>query len=424
MTSLPAPGAWIAGSEEADVAGDPGLAARVDVGIVGGGYTGLSTALHCAQAGLSVQVIEAGAIGTGGSGRNVGLVNAGLWLPPAQVTKVLGEAVAGPFLRRFGAAPAQVFDLIERHQIRCAATRTGTIHAAHSRAGLRDLQGRHRAWQAAGAPVTLLDGDAVAERTGSRAFFGGLVDARAGTVNPMAYARGLARVARAAGSRIATQTPVTGLRPHQGGWQIVTEAGTVTARTAVLATNAYTGALWPALSRSLTPLHYVQIATEPLGTRSAGILKAGEGLWDTAPIMSSLRRDRDGRLIVGSMGRLIGSAESGVTRRWAAALLRKRFPDLGPVRFESAWDGVIGLTSEHIPRIYRLADGLYAPSAYNGRGITTGTVFGQALADHLTGAPDALPLPPVAPSPDRAAPLRAGLYDMAFAANQVLRGLA
>lgn len=396
---------------------DPLAGADLDVAVVGGGYTGLATALFCAEAGQSVQVFEAGAIGQGGSGRNVGLVNAGLWLPPDEVSRNAGEA----FLDRFGRGPDRVFDLIERHQIRCEATRAGTIHAAHSAKGQRDLAARHAGWRALGAPVELLDPEEVAGLTGSPRFYGGLLDRRAGTINPMGYARGLARAARDAGARVTTGCAVTGLAQAGEGWQIDTAQGTVRARNVVLASNAYSGALWPALSRSHVLIRFVQIATEPLAAPQ--ILPEGQGLWDTAPIMTSLRRDAEGRLILGSMGALIGTAQKGITHDWARARLHRLFPDLGRVRFEAAWDGCIAMTPDHMPRIYRLAPGLWAPSGYNGRGITTGTLFGEALAAHLAGAPeDSLPLPVTTPAP---LPLRAvqqPAYALAFAANQIWRG--
>ncbi|NKX44030.1 NAD(P)/FAD-dependent oxidoreductase [Roseicyclus persicicus] len=400
------------------------LPAQVDLAIVGGGYTGLSTALHAAEAGLSAHVIEAHGIGQGGSGRNAGLVNAGIWLPPAQVKQALGPDYGPRFLRRFADGPQTVFDLIERHQIRCEATREGTIHAAHAASGLRDLEGRHREWVAMGEPVDLLDAAAMAERVGTRAFPGGLLDHRAGTVNPMGYARGLARAARAAGAGISTGIRVTGLTKAGGGWRVETPQGPVAARAVVLATNAYTDTLWPGLRRSYTPIHYVQIATRPLGPEAAHILPGRQGLWTTAPIMISLRRDARDRLILGSMGRLIGTAQSGVTARWARRELARLFPGLGPVAFEEAWDGQIAMTPDHLPRIHRLDEGLYTPIGYNGRGITTGTIFGQAIAGLLTGAdPAGLPLPMTDVAPVASAPLMRRVYALGFAANQLIRGL-
>ena len=115
----------------------------------------------------------------------MGLVHAGVWLPPSQVQATLGDKTAGHFLRIFGDGPRRVFDLIERHQIRCEATREGTIHAAHNAKGFAELQVRHRDWSALRAPVDLLSHDEVRERTGSPVFAGGLLDHRAGTINPM-----------------------------------------------------------------------------------------------------------------------------------------------------------------------------------------------------------------------------------------------
>ena len=412
-----------ASAEEADHGAPFEPEGACDVAIVGGGFTGLSTALHAAEKGLDCQVLEARRLGHGGSGRNVGLVNAGFWLPPQEVRRVLGGERGGRLIETFGEAPSDVFSLIERFQMRCEATRTGTIHAAHGPGGLRDLARRAEAWQRLGAPVELLDRPAAARMIGSRAFHGGLLDRRAGTINPMAYVRGLARAASGFGARVSTGVAVRGLRRDGDRWRVTTDRGGVTAKSVVLATNAYTDELWPGLSRTFTPIHYFQLATEPLGDRAAGLLPGGQGLWDTGRIMFSLRKDAAGRLQVGSMGKVVGGTD-GLSARWAARTLGRLFPDLGPVAFEHAWHGRIAMTPDHLPRIHRLADGLYTPIGYNGRGITTGTVFGCALADLLAGGrEDDLPLPVSAPRPVPSAPLLAPLYQAAFTANQFLRSL-
>ncbi|BDW84207.1 NAD(P)/FAD-dependent oxidoreductase [Roseicyclus marinus] len=415
---------WDATSEE--VRPDPAdLPESVDLAIVGGGYTGLSTALHAAQAGLSAHVIEANEIGHGGSGRNVGLVNAGVWMPPAQVRAALGPDYGPRFLRRFADGPAMVFDLIERHQIRCEATRAGTIHAAHAAAGLRDLEGRWREWVAMGEPVEMLDAAQTAEALGTDRYVGGLLDHRAGTVNPMGYVRGLARAARAAGAGLSTGVRVTGLHKQAGGgWRVETDHGPVRARAVVLGTNAYTDRLWPGLNATFTTIHYFQFATVPLGPEADHILPGRQGVWDTAPVMTSIRRDARGRLIIGSMGRVIGSRERGLSRRWAERTLKRLYPGLGPVEFEEAWHGQIAMTPDHLPRIHVLDEGLYTPIGYNGRGIITGTIFGQAMADLLTGMdPADLPLPVTDPAAVATAPLMRRVYDLSFVANQFLKGL-
>ncbi len=396
----------------------------VDLAIVGGGFTGLSTALHAAEAGLSAHVIEAHQIGHGGSGRNVGLVNAGVWHPPAAVREKLGPVFGPRFIERFGAAPDYVFSLIERHQIRCEVTKTGTIHAAHAASGLRDLQARHAEWTRLGAPVEMLSRQDMVARAGTQAFVGGLLDQRAGTINPMGYVRGLARAALGAGAAISTGVRATALRRDGEGWIVETDRGTLRAKYVVLGTNAYTDDLWPDLKRVFTKIHYFQLATAPLGERVRDILPGRQGLWDTAQIMTSVRRDMSDRLLIGSMGKVVGTPDQGLSQRWAQKQLARLFPDLGPVAFEDAWHGQIAMTPDHLPRIYELDRGLFTPIGYNGRGITTGTVFGRAMADLLTGMDRAdLPLPITTLSTIPAAPVVERFYQTAFTANQVLKSI-
>lgn len=414
---------WAASSQE-DKPTDGTLADTVDVAVVGGGFTGLSTALHCAEKGLSVQVVEARDLGQGGSGRSVGLVNAGVWLPPREVRAQLGPVYGNRFLKQFGDGPRMVFDLIEKHQIRCEATQSGTIHAAHALSGLAGLRDRHAEWQAMGAPVELLDRDAVTALTGTAAFHGGLLDRRAGTVNPMGYCRGLARAARSASAHIATGVTATGLEKQPGGgWHVRTDRGDVRAGAVVLGTNAYTDTLWPGLAGTFSTIRFFQFATPPLGPDAARILPGQQGVWDTGRVMIALRRDRAGRVVIGCMGKLHGTVEAGLSRRWADRQIARLYPALKGIGFEEAWDGLIAMTPDHMPRIHNPDANLYTPIGYNGRGITTGTIFGQAMADLLTGMdPADLPLPISDAAPTRGGSIRSWAYQTAFTANQFLKG--
>lgn len=412
---------WDETSEEIFQASPMAADVTTDLAIVGGGYTGLSTALHAAEKGLGACVLEARQIGYGGSGRNVGLVNAGLWLPPQDVRAKLGGERGARLVDLLGDGPSCVMSLIERHQIRCELTRSGTIHAAHSQGGFKDLSRRAEEWTRLGAPVRLLSRQEVAEKIGTSAFHGGLLDARAGTINPMGYVRGLARAAQAAGARIHTGATVMKLVKQPEGWLLDTGAGVVRAKSVVLATNAYSDDLWPGLKSSFVPIHYFQVATVPLGGRVAQILPERQGIWDTGQIMFSLRRDAADRLIIGSMGAVIGG-EKGLSERWAARKLRRLFPDLGPVDFETSWHGQIAMTADHLPRIHRLDEGLYTPIGYNGRGIAPGTVFGKAMAELIAGGSEAdLPMPVTGLKPETMRGLKAGFYRAAFSANQALK---
>ena len=415
---------WNTTAVETEPSQNSAVEGQVDVAIVGGGFTGLSTALHCVERGLSCHVLEASQIGFGGSGRNVGLVNAAAWLPPQDVRKILGEDDGDRFISHFSRAPDYVFSLIEKYQIQCNATQTGTFHAADGPVGFADLVSRKAEWDRLGEPVDLLSRDEAESYIGSSAFYGALLDRRAGTINPMGYCRGLARVAIAAGALISIGARAKKLQQETGLWRVTTNKGTLMARHVVLGTNAYTDDLWPGLKYSFTKINYFQLATSPLGDRIKHILPEQQGLWDTGKIMFSLRRDDSERLIIGSMGNVMGNQRGGVSHRWAQKKLAHLFPKLGRVDFDEAWQGQIAMTPDHLPHIHKLADNLYSPIGYNGRGITTGTVFGQALADLLTGDSEKkLPVPLLTMRRVGSAPVMSCFYKIAFAANQIIKSL-
>ena len=415
---------WNTTAVETEPSQNSAVEGQVDVAIVGGGFTGLSTALHCVERGLSCHVLEASQIGFGGSGRNVGLVNAAAWLPPQDVRKILGEDDGDRFISHFSRAPDYVFSLIEKYQIQCNATQTGTFHAADGPVGFADLVSRKAEWDRLGEPVDLLSRDEAESYIGSSAFYGALLDRRAGTINPMGYCRGLARVAIAAGALISIGARAKKLQQETGLWRVTTNKGTLMARHVVLGTNAYTDDLWPGLKYSFTKINYFQLATRPLGDRIKHILPQQQGLWDTGKIMFSLRRDDSERLIIGSMGNVMGNQSGGVSHRWAQKKLAHLFPELGRVGFDEAWQGQIAMTPDHLPHIHKLADNLYSPIGYNGRGITTGTVFGQALANLLTGdSEEKLPVPLLTMRRVGSAPVMSCFYKIAFAANQIIKSL-
>lgn len=386
---------------------------RADVAVVGAGFTGLSAALHLARAGVSVAVLEGAEIGFGGSGRNVGLVNAGLWLMPEDIPAILGRDYGERLLEALGEAPAVVFDLIREHGIDCEAERAGTLHCAADGKGLRQLEARARQWQARGAPVRLLDGSETAARIGTSAYLGSLLDERAGTIQPLAYVRGLAHAAIEAGAMIFTASPAVGTEREGDGWRVRTERGSVTADWVVVATNAYTVAPWPQVRSELVHLPYFNFATPPLaGEALHRILPGREGTWDTRQVLSSLRRDRHGRLIFGSVGALRG-AGAAVHGAWAKRALGRLFPFLEEITFESAWYGKIGMTADATPRFHRFDRNVVGFSGYNGRGIGPGTVFGRCLARLITGEirEQDLPLPLTAPKEQSFRTLREAVYE-------------
>jgi glycine/D-amino acid oxidase-like deaminating enzyme len=391
-------------------------ARTADLCIVGGGFTGLAAALQAAGRGASVVVLEAEAVGHGGSGRNAGLVNAGLWLAPNAVTQALGEAAGKRLTTILGNAPARVFDLIEKYQIDCEAMRAGTLHLAHNAAGFKDLWERCRQLAGLGAPVTLLDSAETARRTGTEIYAGALHDARAGTIQPLAYCLGLARAAKAAGAEIYAPAKVARASHDGGVWQVETADGQVRAERLLVATNAYHLGFAGVPALETTPLHYFQMATRPFkDDETAPILAGGEGCWDTAPVMTSVRRDRAGRLIVGAIGNLdgLGGALHGA---WARRKLAQLFPGRMGFEIEHAWTGRIAMTTDHVPKVLAIGPRAYASFGYSGRGIGPGTTFGTLAAEALLADdPGLLPLAPVAAHSERFAAARAAVYDLGAA---------
>lgn len=398
---------------------------EADVCIVGAGFTGLSAALHLLEAGRSVCVLEAHRTGHGGAGRNVGLVNAGLWIPPDEIEAGMGQEVGSRLNRMLGAAPALVFSLIDKYAIDCQARREGTLHMAHNQRGLDDLRSRCEQWQRRGAPVELLTGAACAEACGTERIAGALLDRRAGTLNPMAYVSGLARAVVGLGGGLYHNSAVTALEREGAAWRVITGEGSVLAQKVVIASSAYTEGEWTQLRRTFFPGYYYQVASRPLeGAEAARILPGGQGSWDTRQVLSSIRRDADGRLLLGSLGKGTGKPEWFI-RSWADRIQQHYFPRLGKVDWEFTWTGCIDFTPDHLMRLFEPASGLLAMSGYNGRGVTTGTVVGKAFADFLLrGEASALPMPLRPLEEVSAAGLRSCLYEAGFSlyhAGQCLR---
>jgi glycine/D-amino acid oxidase-like deaminating enzyme len=325
---------------------------HVGVAVIGAGFTGLSAALHLAEVGVDVAVLEAKEVGWGASGRAFGQVVPYLKIGHRQILRHYGPERGARVIDAIAAGPELVFGLIARHGIECWAVRTGLIFAAHAPAGRRDLEQRTAYWQERGAPVEMLEGNACAAAVGSTLYEAASIDRRGGNLNPFAYARGLAAAAVAAGASIYTRTPVRGVTREVGRWAVDAGASGLTADAVLLATNAYTGDLWPGLREPTADFRRVD------------------------------------------------------TR------VRRLYPQLGSLKWQEAWSGWVAMTTDHVPRVHELAPGVWAGLGYNGRGIAAATLMGRELAARARGASDdtlTFPLVPVRPLPwHRAAPFLVG----------------
>ncbi|WP_417627734.1 NAD(P)/FAD-dependent oxidoreductase [Pararhodobacter aggregans] len=394
--SLDTPGLWAVTAPAAPALAPLSGDSTADIAIVGAGYTGLSAALTAAESGARVIVLEAEGIGAGGSGRNVGLVNAGLWIMPDEVEARLSPG--NPLPEMLANAPAAVWAMIERHQIACEARPVGTLHCAPDAIGLAALAERERQWQARQVAVRLLSPEETRARTGSDHFHGALFDPRAGTVQPLAYARGLGHAALRAGVRIHAPSPVTSADRKGGEWILTTPGGKVMAPRVIWAGNAY--GQGPAANKAVAIMPYFNFATDPLPEElRRTILPGGEGAWDTATVLSSFRLDAAGRFVIGSIGQL--GVDLAVHEGWARRMMARLYPQLRGQAFAHRWYGRIGTTPDALPRLIEAGEGAFGITGYNGRGIAPGTVLGRALARAALGEEKLPPLAPARPDPLR-----------------------
>ncbi|OBQ74417.1 NAD(P)/FAD-dependent oxidoreductase [Mesorhizobium erdmanii] len=376
-------------------------AINVDLAIVGGGFSGLSTALHAARKGLSVAVLEAEIIAWGATGRNAGFVVPNFAkMDPDSILARLGPE-RGERLVDFAAGSADlVFGLIRRHGIDCDAVQNGWIQPAHSPAAFEKVKARTEQWARRGRPAVLLDQQEVETLTGARGYVGGWMDRSGGVLNPVAYARGLADAAEKAGAKIFEQTPVTAVDRVADGWMLKTPSGSARAGKVLIATNAYGGPLNPLLRRTYFPLKVFQVATEPLPREvRRRLLPGGQGVGDTRRNLFTFRFDADNRLITGGMHILSAGADTRVPRTiWRRLGHHLDLPALPPLAY--SWSGMAAVEPDFLPHLLDLGPGLIAGRACNGRGIAMTTAMGKVLADWATGteARD-LPLPFAPPAP-------------------------
>ncbi|MFC5396187.1 NAD(P)/FAD-dependent oxidoreductase [Bosea vestrisii] len=369
--------------------------ARADVCIVGAGYAGLSTALHLAEAGVSVVVLEAREPGWGASGRNGGQVIPGIKYDPSEIVSKYGPEAGEALVSFVGSTANLVFGLIEKHGMDVPHRRAGWIQGAHTPAMVETVKGRAEQWSMRGVAARYLDADAASRLLGSDRYLGGWLDPRGGGVQPLAYARGLARAAQRAGVAICGQSLVTGLRRDGGNWVVRTAQGaSVTAPRVVIATNGYTGDLIPKLRQTVIRPNSFIVATEPLSDNLAGtILPEGQVTSDTRQLLLYFRKDHTNRLLMGGRGPF---REPQSADDWAhlERVVGKMYPQARDLRIDYRWCGRVALTRDFLPHLHEPEPGLLVDIGCMGRGVGLQTAMGRAMAQYLsTGDRASLPFP-------------------------------
>ncbi len=363
--------------------------AETEVAIVGGGFTGLSAALHLAEAGVAVTLLEAETPGWGASGRNGGQVNPGLKEDPDAIEARFGSDMGSRMVRLSGEAANLVFSLIRRHRIDCAGQQVGWIQPIHNEEARKVVEARVGQWTRRGAPLRVLSRTETADLLGTDVYLGGMMDERGGNLHPLNYALGLAWAAQGAGARLHGQSRVTGMERQGTGWRLTTAQGGVTARRVLLCTNGYTDGLAPGLARTVVPIRSIQVATAPLSDNiRRSILPGGHSASDSRRLLLYFRLDPEGRFVMGGRG---DYSERG-TRQQMDKLRRasiEMYPQLAQADWAHAWGGFVAMTADHYPHLDRVGPNAVAALGYNGRGVAMATAMGRVLADWARGTPEA-----------------------------------
>lgn len=394
---------------------------RAQVTIIGGGYTGLSAALHLGEAGRDAVVLEAARIGERASGLNGGQVIPGVKYDPDTLEAMYGAELGPRVVETVARGPDLVFELIRKYEIACDAQRTGWIQPATSESALRILQARVEQWRRRGAAVATLSAQETARLTGSARYCGGWIDRRGGTVQPLSYVRGLAFAAQGVGSRVFHQSPAVKLTRSGGEWRVDTPRGSVTSPVVILATDAYSDKLVDVVRRTVVTIPSFQVATAPLPPDLLkSILPERQSASDTWHLLRYFRLDAAGRLLMGSRG-VFGNAPVTVQARHHYRAVREIYPQLEGIRYDYHWGGLVAVTRDSLPRLQEIGPGLLAGFGYNGRGVAMATTLGRLLALWAGGKPSAeLGFPVTPPDP---VPLHAFSQLGARVAVQYLRSL-
>jgi len=357
---------------------------RAEVCVVGGGFTGLSTALHLALAGLDVALVEAHRVGFGASGRNGGQVCSGYHRDQNYLEKRYGTEFARKLWNVGEDAKTLVRTLLSEHGID-ATWRDGIARADWTERGARMSQAyvRKLRQEYGYEAVEPLSRDGIRSLVGSGSFRGGMIDWGAGHLHPLRFALGLSRAASTAGARIFERSEVLRL----GNGTVMTANGLIRAEQTVLACNGYIGGLSRRVASRIMPVNNFIVATEPLGHRASEILTRDIAVSDSRFVVNYWRLSEDGRLLFGG-GESYGFRFPSDIVKLVRKPMLGIYPQLRDVRIDYAWGGTLAITRSRMPDFVRLRPGLWSASGYSGHGVALATIAGRLMAEAISGDRD------------------------------------
>ncbi|MDF1750630.1 MAG: FAD-dependent oxidoreductase [Alphaproteobacteria bacterium] len=401
-----------------------------DVAIIGGGYTGLTTARYLAAKGLSPVVLEANRIGWGASGRNGGVISGKFRVAFADIAERFGLETAR-HMHDFGLeAIEHVGELVESYGIDAADyQQTGSLRCAHNAVTLAALK-KDVDWLNSALGDTscmLLGRDETVSETGSADFIGSMLNTHGGIIHPLNFALGIAAGLQRDGIEIFENAPVQRLRRDEGGVLLELPDGIVQAQQAVIATNAYSDitSATESVRKSIIPFRSAMIATQPLsGTPGAKLLPKGRSYSETRRMMRWFRKSGD-RLLYGGRG-AFGKTDSETAFAALHKAMIRQFPTLLDIKITHKWSGLVAMTMDSIPHLGRLDNRIVFAVGYNGAGVALSSYMGKHVADLITGGSpnlglvtaEALKPVPFYPIREPAVRLVAGWYQFLDAIGQ------
>ena len=358
---------------------------QADVAVLGAGYSGLSTAIHLAEKGYKVAVVEGARVGWGASGRNGGQIVNGLNASLDTIRRRYGEE-AGAFVGGLVQEGGRIIRrLVSTYGIDCDL-KDGNIYAAYTAAHMKDLEHKKALWQRYGMDDhQLLDREAMRRLVNTDAYVGGMLDTTGGHMHPLNLTLGEAKALESLGGTIYEQSPVTKVEHEADKPVIHTAKGRVTANVAVLCGNAYLGHVVPKLVSRVMPVSTQMMATEPLGReRALSLIPSDMCVEDVRYILDYFRLSADNRMIFGG-GTVYGGTDPADVRAKLRPNMEKVFPSLKGVKIDHAWSGNFALSFSRVPQMGKIGRNTYFAHGYSGHGVTGSHLFGKILSEAIDG---------------------------------------
>ena len=369
-----------------DKACRPALSGHInaDICVIGAGYTGMSSALHLAEQGFKVVVLEASRIGFGASGRNGGQIVHSYSRDIDFIEKHYGKNTGTEMGKMAFEGGRIIRRLVEQYNIDCDL-KDGGIFAACNSKQLREMEEKKALWEAHGhTELEMLSAESIQDYVGSSRYEGGLLDKSGGHFHPLNLVLGEAAAFESLGGVIYEDSAVT--RVEEGAKaKIHTEMGSVTADFVIVAGNAYLGGLIPKLESKAMPCGTQVITTEPLSkAQQQELLPRGNCVEDCNYLLDYFRISGDGRLIYGG-GVTYGAREPDKIEALITPKMLKTFPQLKGVKVDYAWTGNFLLTLMRLPQFGRIGSNIYYAQGYSGHGVTSSHLAGKVLSDAIQG---------------------------------------